>query len=423
MDRRLLNSAELRCTAFAVAAWMFLAVPLFAGDWPQILGPQRDGTAAGEQIADSWPASGPPTLWQRNVGSGFAGVAVAKGTAILFHRQGNEEIVEALDALTGKTRWRASYPTRYSGSIVDDDGPRCVPVIHQDRVIVYGAQGDLHCLELNEGKKLWSRATLREFGGSEGYFGAGSTPIAEGNRVFVNVGGSRQGAGIVAFDLQTGKSVWKATDEAASYSAPTAATVDGKRHIIFVTRLNVVSVDPENGDVRFRFPFGARGPTVNAATPLVLDRNLLFVTASYGVGATLARIGNDGAEVLWNSDEILSSQYPTPVVHEGKLYGTDGRQDVGVARLRCIDPLSQRVLWSEEGFGMAVAILAGDKLILVKTDGELVLAAADPEKFRPLAKARVSSQTIRALPTLADGRLYIRDTSVLKCLDLRPQRQ
>lgn len=407
-----------RCLTAVLLGGLAASLPdqVLAGDWPQILGPTRNGIAENERLAEAFPAGGPKTVWEREVGEGLAGVAVARGVAVLFHRRSDEEIVEGMDALTGKPLWKAAFPTRYAGAIAEDNGPRCVPVIHKDLVIVFGAEGNLHCVALKTGKKLWSRPAYKDFGGDEGYFGAGSTPIVEGEKLLVNVGG--KGAGLVAFALADGKTLWQATDEGASYSSPVAVTLDGVRHVIFVTRLNAVSVNPENGAVRFRIPFGARGPTVNGASPLVIDGQL-FLSASYGIGATLAKIGKTSASEVWSSNDVMSSQYTTCVYADGSLYGIDGRQDQGVARLRCIDPKSGDVRWTKEGFGMATLILADGKLVLLKTDGNLVLAAASPKGYHDLASAAVFTSTARPLPALSNGLLYARDTRVLKCINLR----
>ena len=205
-----------------------------AGDWPQILGPHRNGVADAEQIADAWPTGGPKTLWQREVGTGFAGVAVSKGTAILFHRVGEQEIVVALNAHTDKEKWKSAFPANYSPSYTEDDGPRATPVIAGNRVYPYNASGYLRCLDFATGKVLWKRDTYEEFNSkkefhgepSQGYFGFASSPIVEGNKVILNVGGDTQDSGIVAFAADTGETVWKATSERASYSSPVAVTVD-----------------------------------------------------------------------------------------------------------------------------------------------------------------------------------------------------
>lgn len=397
-----------------------------AGDWPQILGPHRNGIAENESLADSWPEEGPSTVWQRDVGRGFAGVAVADGTVVLFHRIGDKERVEAMKAETGNVLWTADFPATYRPSFINDDGPRCVPIIHNGRVFVYGARGGLHCLDRKTGRKIWSRDTYEDYNSKrpfrgeppEGYFGIGSTPLVEGNKLLVNVGGAAQKAGIVAFDLESGQTVWKSTEERASYSAPTAVTVDGVRHVIFAARFNVVSINPDNGEVRFRFPFGRPGPNVTAATPLAFDGHL-FVTAAYGFGAVFAKLEKDDADILWRSDDVLSSHYTTSILHEGHLYGIHGRQDVGVADLRCFDPRTQEIHWTQNDFGYATLIRADGKLLILKTDGELVLAEPTPNRYHELDRARLFNNTTRALPALSEGRLYVRDTETLKCIDLR----
>jgi outer membrane protein assembly factor BamB len=399
-----------------LGAILWLAAdPAVGGDWPQILGPMRDGKAQGE-VLERWTGAAPPTLWQREVGEGFAGLAVVGERAVLFHRLGNELVAEALESGTGKPLWKATFPTRYAGGVSPDNGPRCVPLVHGGFVYLLGPGGELACLALDSGKQVWFRQVYQEFDAPDGYFGAGSSPIVEGDKLLLNVGGTG-GAGIVAFSLADGKTVWKATDEAASYSSPTATTLGGVRHVVFVARLNVVSLDPANGKVRFRFPFGMRGPTVNAANPLLLGDHL-FVSASYGVGAQWAKIGPKGASVEWESDDVMSSQYTTCVEKDGVLYGIDGRQDVGSARFRAFDPRTKKVYWTEEDFGTGNLILAGDKLLVMKTDGELLLVEATQAAFRPLARARLFDTTVQALPALAGGRLFARDTLTLKCVQV-----
>ena len=402
-----------------VAAWAtLLSSSALAGDWPQILGPQRNGRAESETLTKSWPTAGPKALWRHEVGSGFAGVAVAGDACIVFHRQGDEAIAERLDAATGRPQWKQSFPTRYVSTIAPDSGPRCVPLIHDDCVYLFGADGDLHALALADGQPRWSRELYREYGAPDGYFGAGSSPLVEGELLLVNVGG-KDGYGLVALDLNSGKTMWNQTDEQASYSSPVATTIGDQRMVVFVTRLNVVSVDPLTGAERFRFPYGSRGPTVNAANPLVVgDR--LFVTASYGVGARLAEISATGVEPVWENDDAISSQYTTPIEHDGFLYGIHGRQDAGVAELRCVELATGAVRWSQPDFGTGNLIAAGDKLLIQKTSGELVLAKVDPERFIPLATARVFpiGSVVQALPALAGGRLFVRDESELIAVDV-----
>jgi len=402
---------------FVALTFGSVSSPATAGDWPQILGPHRNGIAIDEKIVDSFPETGPKVVWQRKVGEGFAGVAVAKGTVVLFHRVDDREVVEALNAKTGKPLWTAKHQTTFSTAFSSDNGPRCTPVIQNGRVYVFGSQGVLKCLRFSDGKVLWTRNTHREFRAPEGYFGAGSTPIVEGDKLLVNVG-SRNGAGIVAFDLKTGKTVWKATNEYASYSSPTAVTVNGVRHVIFITRLKLLSLNPKTGAVRFSFPFGKRGPTVNAATPLVFDGHL-FASAHYGVGAVFAEIDQTKADILWQSNDVMSNHYMTCVRHKGHLIGIHGQERLNEPELRCFNPKSKEIRWTKRGFGYGAMIKADGKLIAVTTTGELILLKADVTKYHELDRVRLFNTTTRALPALADGYLYVRDTGTLKCVDLR----
>ncbi len=400
----------------AVSLCLIVVKATFANDWPQILGPDRNGRASNQRVSRTWSDGGPRMLWQRGVGQGFAGVAVAEGQVVLFHRRADEEVVEGLDPITGRQLWEARFESNYTSSISPDSGPRCVPVIHDGAVYLLGAAGQLSCVSLSNGQVRWSRDVRADFGAPEGYFGTGSTPLVEADKLLVNVGG-RSGSGIVAFSLTTGQTVWKATNELASYSSPVAVTIDGVRHAIFVTRMSVVSVDPTNGSERFRFPFGMRGPTVKAANPVVID-NHVFLSASYGVGAALLKMHGGTAEVAWRKGDVMSSQYMTSFYHNGVLYGVDGRADGGTCRLRAFDPLTGKVYWTQEDYGMATIMAVGNTLVILKTDGDLVLADATLTRYRETARHKVFDTTARALPAIAVGKLYARDSRVLKCLDL-----
>ncbi len=390
-----------------------------AFDWPQILGPNRNGQAVGEPAIKIWSADGPALLWKQELGEGYAGPAVTGDRVTVFHRIGDVERIESFHARTGESQWRTDFQASYAGGVDPDRGPRCVPLINGSSVYVFGAAGNLHCVELASGRKRWSRDLYREYGGREGYFGAGSTPIVVDQHLIVNVGGDS--AGVVALDLATGETVWKTTEEGASYSSPASAKIDGTQHVFFVTRLNTISVDPANGDVRFRFPFGRQGPTVNAATPLIIQ-DRLFVSSSYGVGARLSQVTANQAREIWANDDVMSSQYSTCVHHNGFLYGTHGREDYNNGEYRCIDFESGKIQWKKSRFPVSHTILVGDHLLLLGVDGSLRLLKANPRRYEELAVAKVSSNLTRALPALSNSRLYFRDnagrTGQLICVEL-----
>jgi len=423
------SSRPEKASRFATSTailWLAFCGVASAGDWPQILGPLRNGAAAAdERLADAWPATGPRQVWKRDVGAGVAGVAVVGSRAFLFHRVGDREVLEAVEATTGETLWRDDHATSFVPQVGGSDGPLCAPVVHDGKVVVFGAQGVLACVEAASGRRLWERRTHRDYDAQEGYFGAGSTPLVVADRVIVNVGGRKGDAGIVAFDLATGEALWTATREGASYSAPVAVNAGGVEQVLMVTRLSCLLLDPADGSVRWTFPFGQRGPTVNAASPVLLGDAEFLVTASYGIGSVCAAFDARGVTPRWQGTDALASQYATPVLVAGSLYALDGRDDVPPASLACLDPATGKVRWREEGFGYGTLLVADGKIILAKTDGEVLLVRPDATRFDVLARARpfagdVRGGPLRALPALANGRLYLRNDRTLVTLDVSP---
>jgi outer membrane protein assembly factor BamB len=385
-------------------------------DWPQYLGPGRDGVYRGPALSEKWPAAGPRVVWRKAVGAGFSGPVVTQGRVILFHRSANREIVESLDARTGAAQWQFGYPTSYRDDFGFDEGPRAVPVVSGGIVYTFGAEGQLHALSLATGTRIWSEDTMKRFAVAKGFFGAAGSPLVEDGRVISNVGGKN--GGIVAFEAKTGKVLWTATNDEASYSSPVGATIGGRRLAVFLTRTGIVGLDPATGKVQFQRRWRAlQAASVNAATPLVVN-DLIFVSAEYGPGAGVLRASGSTLTELWTSDEVLSNHYATSVYRDGFLYGFHGRQEFGPS-LRAVEFQTGKVRWSEERFMAGSVILAGDRLLILRESGELVLAAASPESFRPIARAKVLPATVRAFPALADGFLFARNEDTLVCLDLR----
>ena len=388
-------------------------------DWPQFLGPQRNLSAPAQGLAESWPGAGPPVLWKTRVGQGFSGPVVLGDSVVLFHRVGDDEVVECFDATTGTRRWSSMYPTAYRDDFGFDEGPRSTPAIDGGRVYSFGAEGKLHCWDLNTGRGVWSVDTREKFRQEKGFFGMACSPLVEGRAVVLNVG-ARDGAGVVAFDKDDGKVLWKATSDEAGYASPVAATLAGRRTVLSFNRAGLVALDPEDGTVRFAFPWRARSDaSVNAASPLVVG-DTVFLSASYATGAVLLRIAAPGEKPreIWSGDDILSNHYATSVHHNGFLYGFDGRQEQS-PRLRCVELAAGKVRWSEANFGAGTLMVAGETVLVLKENGELVMAPASPDKFKPVARAKVLEGACRAHPALARGLFYARDKATLVCVDLR----
>jgi outer membrane protein assembly factor BamB len=396
-----------------------------AADWPQLLGPARNGVYTGP-LATSWPTGGPRKVWQKRVGQGFAGPVVVGDRLILFHRVANEETVDALDTKTGEVRWHYAYPTSYRDDFGFDEGPRAVPVVVNNRIYTFGAEGQLSALDLATGRRIWNVDTKSRFNVRKGFFGAAGSPLVEDGRVLANVGGmdGTKGAGIVAFNADTGAVMWTATNHEASYSSPMGATFGGKRTAVFFTRQGLIGLEPATGSVVFQRSWRSRtSASVNAASPLIVG-DLIFVSATYETGAAVVRVQGSELKELWSSDEALSNHYATSVYYDGNVYGFHGRQEYNPS-FRAVALNTGKVLWSEDRFRAGTVTLAGDKLLIMRETGELVLAAASPQAFKPLARAQILPATVRANIALSDGFMYVRNgdtrgSDTLVCLDLRP---
>jgi outer membrane protein assembly factor BamB len=388
-----------------------------AADWPQLFGPYRDGVTVETGLLKEWPKEGPKLLWSKTVGSGWSGVVVAGDRAVLFHRVGDEEIIECLNAADGKPVWKFPYATGYVDDFRFDDGPRATPILHGNHVYTLGAEGTLTCVTLDEGTKVWQRNINTDFKVAKGFFGAASTPIVVGKLLLVNVGGRDEKAGIVAFDRETGKEVWRATDHEVSYSSPVATMIQGAWHVFFFTRTGLVSLDPANGNVRFSFRWRPRiNASVNAASPVVVG-DLVFVSTSYDTGAIVIKADAKSYDEVWKNDESLSCHYNTPVHKDGHLYGIDGRQE-GRARLRCVELKTGKVKWTQERFGCATLISCDGHFLAMNENGELVLFEARSDAYREKARGKILGEPVRAAPALSHGRLYARDGKKLVCVQV-----
>ena len=216
----------------------------------------------------------------------------------------------------------------------------------------------------------------------------------------------------------TGAELWTATSDESSYSSPVGATLGGRRLALFFTRTGLVGLDPASGEVVFQKRWRSRlGASVNAATPLVVG-NQVFLSSSYGTGAVLVGVEEAALVDVWQGDDSMSNHYATAVVRDGVLYGYHGRQEYSPS-LRAVDLQTGMVHWTEDRFGGGTITLAGARLVILRESGELMLAAASPDGFTPMARAQILPGVVRAYPALADGRLYARNTATLVAVDLR----
>jgi outer membrane protein assembly factor BamB len=404
----------------SILGFLVLPAVAVAGDWPQWLGPNRDA-ASTERVA-AWTET-PKVLWRQPVGEGNSSPVVSDGRVFIHAKikdKDQEELI-ASDARTGKPLWRKVY-ARAPMSFLYGNGPRATPVVVGDRVVTFGITGVLSCFEAPTGKILWQIDTLQKFHPPRLLFGASCSPIVEGNRVLMNVGA--KGASVVAFDKNNGDVLWKNLDDRASYSSPIAFGEGNNRQVVFLTGQNLISLNPRDGHVKWKFPL-VDSLLESSCTPLRVGDMLLASSITYGsVGLRLVtREDNVTAEQVWKND-TLTCYFSTPVsVGNDYVYLITGTKPPAIkseATLHCIEAKTGKDLWQKAKIGQYHASLlrtGNDKLLLLDDAGQLALVDPNPKQYRELARTPVCRPTW-AHPALADGRLYVRDEKELICFQL-----
>lgn len=389
-------------------------------DWPCFLGPRRNGTSRETGLLTEWPPDGPPVVWSRRVGEAYGAPVTAKGRLVIFHRVEDEEVVECVDALDGsKVHWRHKYPTEYVDQYGYNGGPRSSPTIDGDHVYAYGAEGVLTCVAFETGERVWQRPVNEEYEVPEGFFGAGVAPVIEENLILINVG-APDGGGVMAFDKTTGETVWKSSNDQASYSTPIVATVHGERLAIFHTADGLLVLELNTGKIRHRYPFRSDlYESAIAATPVLVD-DVVFLSATYGVGAVAVKLEPDGMKVLWKDADAMQNHWATSIHQDGYLYGMDGRHERG-SNFRCIAFDTGEVQWTaDQGLGRASFVKADGHLLAIGERGELALIQISPERYIEKARVPILRYPVWTPPILSHGYLYIRNENRIACLDLRP---
>lgn len=390
-----------------------------AEDWPQFLGPRRDGTSTQMIRPELWPEGGPKPLWKIPVGHGFSSPIASKGRVFLHHRKNGKEVVECWDAASGRSLWSQGVEATYRDDFGFDDGPRATPAILDNDLATMGADGEIRMLAAEDGKLRWRLDAKQTFAAQKGFFGFASSPVFAGSTVIYSIGGT-PGAGLVALNRKDGSVAWKADIGEAGYASPVVYDWEGQTRLACFNRSGLHLIHSSSGQVLASFPWRSRNPaSVNAATPLVSGRNL-FVTSSYDTGAAWLDWGGGGKsapKVVWSGDESLSAHYATPVVSQGDLYGFHGRQESG-ASLRCVDARTGKVRWEEERFGSGTLVQTASHLMILHERGELVVAPLSRSSFKPIRRFQILGSGVRASMALSDHRLFARSPKELVALPL-----
>lgn len=404
---------------------LMIAACAQAGDWPQWLGPTRDGLST-EKIA---PWKGEPTvLWRKPVGEGHSSPVVAGGLVFLHTKiTGKDaEQVKAFDAKTGEMKWEKSYEKPHFTSLFGS-GPSATPSVADGRLFTYGVTGVLTCWEASSGKEIWKIDTQKEFTPKELMFGVSASPLVLGDQVMCLVGG--EGAGIVSFDVKSGKVRWKSTDDPASYSSP-IFWEDGKvKQIVALSGANILGIDPASGEVFWKMPFKDR-LNESSCTPARFGNRLLVGSITNG-SIAVKLDEKEGKPVLGKTvwkDPKLTCYFTTPipigmdhvllVIGQPKFPG-------GSADLCCINTSTGKVDWRKEkiaSYHASLLHLADENILMLDDNGNLILLYPDVKEYKELARSRIftGKGDIWAHPALSDGWLYLRDGKELVCLAMSP---
>jgi outer membrane protein assembly factor BamB len=391
-----------------------------AGEWPQFLGPHRNGLSSETGLLDVRADRRPEVLWRVPGGVGMSGLAVSDGRVLtMVQRQGKQRLI-ALSATTGESLWQTEIANDYRNAM--GDGPRATPAIHNGKAFVFTGEGVLAAVDVRDGKLLWSHTTVKDLSGMEAEYGMASSPLVVGTNVIVTVGAPQ--ATLAAYDIGSGNLRWKAGSDPAGYSSPALRNLGGRSQIVVFSGNSALGAAPDSGEVLWRFPY-VTNYDCNIAVPLEYQGQILLSAGENHGSVLLALQPKSGRFELmpvWESfgpESVLRSEWQTPLLVDGFLYGMDNVGGAGpVTHLTCVNIANGQRMWQQPRFGKGNLIAADGKLFISLMTGELVVARAASERYEELLRMKVLGST-RQAPSLAGGLLYLRDDKEIVCLDFR----
>jgi len=396
------------------------------GGWPQFRGGDQSDISPDTGLLKEWPAGGPPKLWTyERAGMGYGSFSFADGKLFTLGSRGDEVTIIALDANTGEELWARKIAT-------DDGkgynagwggGPRSTPTYSDGKLYALGPKGSLTCVNASDGKEVWSKSLVDDFGGQAGGWGFSESPSVDGNKVIVAPGGNR--SPIVALNKETGETIWAGkvpNAGGAEYASVVIATINDKRQYIKLFQKVVVGVDAESGELLWSAEW-SRGRTAVIPTPIVAG-NEVYVTSGYGAGSMLVKIEGGSSTVVWDNTEMKN--HHGGVVKVGDyLYGfSDG------AGLICQSWKTGEIEWNQRGQGInkgAVHVADGMLYCLNEQEGTVTLAEVNPKEFVQKGQFNLSPQSpnrnpqgrIWSHPVVIGGKLYLRDQEYITCYDVK----
>ncbi len=378
-----------------------------ADEWPNWRGPNHNGISTEKGWLTDWPKEGLKELWKAELGLSHSSVAVMAGKVYTMGRDAEQDTVLGLNADTGATVWKHSYPAEESAY---GGGPRATPAVDGKTVYTVSADGQAFCLDAVSGQVIWKKDLQKELNLVMPRQNFSTSPVLEGELLLLNMGTLG-----LALDKKTGRVVWKSGGD-SSYSSPVPFTLAGRRCVALFAASQLAVVELTNGRKIASFPWKTRD-NANCADPLIVG-DAIFISSSYGCGCALIGVGGGNAAVLWKKE--FECHYASPVLVGDCLFALFGSGWLR-ADLVCVSAKDGSVRWRRKDVGSGGLVVADGKLIVLSRGGDLILAEASPTAYTEIARAKVfSAGACWNSPVLCDGRIYARnEKGTLVCLDVR----
>jgi outer membrane protein assembly factor BamB len=398
---------------------LLLLATLADGRWLEWGGPGRDFHVAGETVA-AWPAGGPKKLWSRPLGDGYSAILADGPTLYTVFRREKQNVATALDAATGRTIWERPFDATPLPDMFLSygSGPNATPLLVNGRLFVVTFTGTLAALDPKSGAVLWTQELWKTHGGTFRDVGYSSSPLAYRDWLILPVGGA--GKGVFAFRQSDGGVAWKRTDFENAMSSPLLVRVDGEEQVVLFMVDHVIGLNPLNGDLVWSHPHKTEY-AVNSSTPVWSpETGTLVISSAYGTGARALKLTHAGPKTvvteLWANTRFR--------VHHGNMlrigeyvYGSSG--DFGPAPMTAVHIPTGTVAWQDRHFPKSTMLYADGKAIVLDEDGRLALATLSPTGMTVLGEASVLTKTAWTVPTLAGGRLFVRDRATVAAFAMR----
>ena len=393
--------------AIVITLIMISSLNSYSQDWPQWRGADRDSKVTGFKAPSPWP----PELkqeWKVTVGFGDATPVLTGNKIYLNTRQGNEEAVICLDAVTGKELWKYQYPSvAVTGPAGSHPGPRSTPAVANGKLVTFGASAILSCLDANSGKLIWRRENPTN---TVPQFFTGMSPLIVDNLCIAHVGTKDNGE-VIALDLSTGNEKWKWAGDGPAYASPSVMIVDGKKHLIVQTEKNLMALNLTDGNLLWQIATPVQQRFYNCSSPYINGQIIYYTGQGTGMKAIkIEKSGNEYAtKELW-SNTAVGAKWNTPVVKDGFLYGFTDQK-----RIYCLNAATGQTAWIDEAVNSDFATLVdcGSVLIGLPSTANLIVFKPESKSYSEVAKYKVSETPIYSFPVIAGNQIYIKDAESL----------